>query len=530
VTDDFVWWRDGVLYQIYPRSFADSNGDGVGDLRGVTDKLDYLEWLGVDGIWLNPITVSPNKDWGYDVADYKAVDPSLGNMGDAEKLIDAAGERNINVLLDLVPNHTSDQHEWFQDSRSSRSSRFRDFYVWADPKDDGTPPNNWLSVFGGEGAWELDEKTGQYYLHNFLRHQPDLNWWNDRVRDEFDGILRFWFDKGVAGFRIDVAHAIVKDKELRDNLPADGDADDKTRRVGQQPIYNMNRPEGHEVIRRWRSLGDEYDPPRVLVGETYVLDLAKMVSYYGEGDELNLAFNFPFMHADMDAAELRDIVETTESLIPADSWPVWAGSNHDVGRFVSRWGGDDEHKARCALMILLTMRGTPFLYYGDEIGMAEPELSKEDLHDPVGLRFWPKEKGRDGCRTPMQWTGAAGAGFSSPGIKTWLPMGDHEKRNVADQRDDPASVLTLTRDLVALRRATPELQRGPYATIEAPEGVWAWSRGDHHFVAVNLSAEEVTLDGMNGTALIHTTRALDGQEAIEGLRLGPWEGAVVHRP
>jgi alpha-glucosidase len=522
-----VWWRDGVLYQIYPRSFADSNGDGVGDLRGIIERLDHLEWLGIDGIWLNPVTSSPNKDWGYDVSDYKAIDPALGTLEDSDELIREASARGIRVLYDLVPNHTSDQHPWFQDALSGRDSSHRHYYVWADPKEDGSPPNNWLSVFGGEGAWELDEHSGQYYLHNFLRHQPDLNWWNDEVRDEFDDILRFWFDRGVAGFRIDVAHSMIKDKELRDNLPATDDDPERVRRVGQQPIYNMNRPEGHDVIRRWRSLSDEYDPQRILVGETFVLDVAKMVSYYGEGDELNLAFNFPFMFSHFESSELRGVVELTESLLPEESWPVWTASNHDVGRLATRWCGGDERKARCALMLLLTMRGTPFLYYGDEIGLEEVEIQREDVRDPVGERFWPKNKGRDPGRTPMAWSPEPGAGFSRPGVRPWLPYGDHGACNVADQRGNEGSVLWFTKDLIALRKRSEELIGGSYETVATEGGLWAYRRGARTLVALNLSDEPTRLEQLSGIVAISTDRSKDGDEFEGGIELQPWQGAVV---
>jgi alpha-glucosidase len=522
-----VWWRDGVLYQIYPRSFADSNGDGVGDLRGIIERLDHLQWLGIDGIWLNPVTPSPNKDWGYDVSDYKDIHPELGTLQDSDDLIREASDRGIRVLYDLVPNHTSDQHPWFQDSLSGRGSAHRHYYVWADPKSDGSPPNNWLSVFGGEGAWEFDERSGQYYLHNFLRHQPDLNWWNDDVRDEFDDILRFWFDRGVAGFRIDVAHSMIKDKELRDNLPATDEDPERVRRVGQQPLYNMNRPEGHDVIKRWRSLSDEYTPQRVLVGETFVLDVAKMVSYYGEDDELNLAFNFPFIFSKFDTPELRGVVEVTESLLPAESWPVWAASNHDVGRLGTRWCAGDESKVRCALMLLLTMRGTPFLYYGDEIGLGEVELKREDVMDPVGQRFWPKNKGRDPARTPMPWAPEPGAGFSRPDVRPWLPYGDCERRNVADQREDKSSVLWLTKDLIALRKESEDLLRGSYETVATEGGLWAYRRGPRTVIALNLSDRPASFDRVSGTVTISTDRSRDGDELDGGIDLEPWQGAVV---
>jgi alpha-glucosidase len=525
--DSRVWWRDGVFYQIYPRSFADSNGDGIGDLRGIIERLDHLQWLGIDGIWINPVMMSPNKDWGYDVSDYKSIHPELGTLEDSDDLVREASVRGIKVLYDLVPNHTSDQHPWFQDALTGRDSTYRDYYVWADPKDDGSPPNNWLSVFGGEGAWELDERSGQYYLHNFLRHQPDLNWWNDDVRDAIDDVLRFWFDRGVAGFRIDVAHSMIKDKELRDNLPATEADPDRVRRIGQQPLYNMNRPEGHDVIKRWRLLSDEYDPPRVLVGETFVLDVAKMVSYYGESDELNLAFNFPFVFSDFEPSELKGVVELTESLLPEESWPVWTASNHDVGRLATRWCLGDERKVRCALMLLLTMRGTPFLYYGDEIGLQEVDLEREDLMDPVGMRFWPDNKGRDGARTPMHWEPGPGAGFGAPTVQPWLPLGDHEAQNVASQKDDKSSVLWLTKDLIALRRESDDLTRSSYETLDGDGDVWAFRRGSRTVVALNFSDEPGRLDGVSGAVAISTDRYRDRDKIDGRLELEPWQGAVV---
>ncbi len=303
MADPAAWWREGVLYQIYTRSFADSNGDGIGDLRGVIAHLDYLQWLGIDGIWLNPITVSPDKDFGYDVADYCQVQPALGDLAIADELIAEAGRRGIRVILDLVPNHTSAQHPWFLDARASRHSRHRDWYVWADPRPDGGLPNNWLSAFGGP-AWSLDGRTGQYYLHQFLPEQPDLNWWNEEVRDEFDRILRFWFDRGVAGFRIDVCHMVIKDRLLRDNPPATDDDHFFDRVRGQRPFYTSCRPEVHDVLRRWRTVGDAYDPARLFLGETHLFDLDQLMSFYGEGDELQLAFNFMFVHGRFDAATL----------------------------------------------------------------------------------------------------------------------------------------------------------------------------------------------------------------------------------
>lgn len=521
------WWRDGVLYQIYPRSFADSDGDGIGDLQGILGRLDHLEWLGVDGIWLNPTMPSPNDDWGYDVADYCGVHPDLGTLADLERLVAEAGRRGIRVLLDLVPNHSSDRHAWFQEALGGREAPHRDYYVWADPKPDGSPPNNWRSSFGGS-AWALDEASGQFYLHNFLPSQPDLNWWNDEVRTAFDHVMRFWFERGVAGFRIDVCHAIVKDRELRDDPAATPDDHPLIQRRGLQQVFSMNRPEVHDVLRRWRALAEEEEPKRILVGETYVLDLDHLIPFYGKGeDELNLAFNFLFVHSELDATEMRAVVEGVEARLLASSWPAWTGSNHDAGRFATRWAGGDPARARVAVMLLLTLRGAPFLYYGDEIGLADVPIDPDTALDPVARRTGDPDRNRDPCRTPMQWTGDDGAGFTEAGVTPWLPFGDPATCNVADQRDDPASQLHLVRDLIALRRAHPELSSGAYATLPAPEGAWAFRRGDAFAVALNLTDGECAIEDVTGTLVIATDRARDGEPVDGALRLGPWHGAVV---
>jgi alpha-glucosidase len=523
------WWRDGVLYQIYPRSFADSDGDGIGDLRGIAARLDHLAWLGVDAIWLNPTMPSPNDDWGYDVADYTGVHPDLGTLDDLDALVAAARERGIRVLLDLVPNHTSDRHPWFVDALSGRDARHREYYVWADPAPDGGPPNNWESNFGGS-AWELHEPTGQYFLKNFLPTQPDLNWWNDEVRDAFDDVLRFWYDRGIAGFRIDVCHAIVKDRELRDDPAVTPDDHPEVRRRAVRQVFSMNRPEVHDVLRRWRGLSDGFDPERVLVGETYVLELDSLIPYYGNGaDELNLAFNFLFVHAALEADELRAVVEGVEAKMPADAWPVYTGSNHDAGRLATRWAGDDERRARAALLMLLSLRGTPVLYYGDEIGLPEVPLDWRTALDPVALRTGDSTRNRDVCRTPMPWTAEPGGGFTTAEATPWLPFGDLTAHNVAAQRADRGSTLHLVRDLIALRKSERDLTAGDYATLPAPDGAWAWRRGARFGVAVNLSGTPVEVDGLAGRVAVGTDRARDG-EAVDGvLALGPYEGVVVER-
>src|SRR5690242_1958142 len=474
------WWQSAVLYQVYVRSFADSDGDGVGDLRGIVDRLDYLQWLGVDALWLSPVTVSPDKDWGYDFADYTDVQPVLGGMSALDELVERAQARDVQVIVDMVPNHTSDRHPWFEASRASRDSPRRDWYVWADPKADGSPPNNWRSTFGGASAWTLDERTGQYYLHNFLPEQPDLNWWNHDVRAAFDDILRFWLDRGIAGFRIDVAHGIVKDRDLRDNPDP------------QVSTYNANRDDVHDVLRRWRRVVDEYDPQRVLLGETWVMELDRLARFYGSGDdELHLAFNFPFTFSEPSASALRGIVEQTEAALPQAAWPVWMLSNHDIVRFPTRMAGGDERKARALLFVLLTLRGTPVLYYGDELGMPQADVSPAQERDMAG---------RDGARTPLPWNG----GWQRP----WLPL-TADVASVATQRADDGSFLNYTRGLLAQRRANPDLVGGAYETAPAPDGVWAFRRGEHTTVAVNLSDEAAELE--------------------DGSRLAPWEGIVQRR-
>ncbi len=525
-----TWWRDGVLYQIYPRSYMDANGDGVGDLRGITERLDHLQWLGVDGIWLDPISVSPNADWGYDVSDYCDVDPALGTLADADELIEEAGRRGIRVVLDMVPNHTSDQHPWFVDARSSRTSVHRDWYMWGDAKPDGSPPNNWVNTFDPRAAaWTFDDATGQYYMNNFLPSQPDLNWWNEDVRAAFDDIYRFWYDRGVAGFRLDVAHTIIKDRELRDNPRATRADHPYTRMRGQRQEYNAGRPEVHEVLRRWRAIADSYDPPRVLVGETYVLEPELLASFYGAGDEVNLAFNLMFLHAKFDPAEIRATVDAAERLIPAGSQPTWAAGSHDNRRFATRWCGDDPRKTRAAMVMLLTLRGTPFLYYGDELGMPETDIPPDRVLDPVGKIHGPRI-GRDGERTPMQWDDTPGAGFTRAGVEPWLPFGDPETCNVRQQRSDPDSMLSLTRDLIGLRSALPELRRGAYRILPATNGpLWAWTRGDRTLVAVNFGDEPASVADVAGTIRLSTIHARDNETVNGALALEPWEAVVVWR-
>ena len=373
---DPPWWHGAVIYQLYVRSWHDTNDDGYGDLRGIIERLDHLSWLGVDAIWLSPTMPSPDEDWGYDVSDYTGVHPELGTLADLDELIAEAGRRGLRVLLDLVPNHTSSAHPWFVEAAASRDAARRGYYVWADPRPDGGPPNNWLD-FTGRPAWQWHE-SGQYYLHNFLPGQPDLNWWEPAVHREFRDILEFWFDRGVAGFRVDVANGLYKDAELRDNPPATGDSP-LDGSFGLRPVYNVNRPETHGVYRDWRKIAESYSPARLLLGETWVAEPERLAAYYGDHDELQLGFNFRFAFAGFDPSQLGTIVKQTLAALPPGACPVWMGSNHDLGRFPSRWCGGDERKIRLALLVLATLPGTAVLYYGDEIGMTDVEV-------PVALR------------------------------------------------------------------------------------------------------------------------------------------------
>jgi alpha-glucosidase len=501
------WWQRAVVYQVYPRSYADSNGDGIGDLPGITSRLDHLEWLGVDALWLSPTFPSPNADWGYDVADYLGVHPDLGTPADLERLLVEARRRRIRVLLDLVPNHTSDTHPWFGDDAK------RDWYIWRDPKPDGSPPNNWLAVFGGP-MWTFAPERGQYYLHSFLPQQPDLDWWNEDVRAAFDGILRYWLDRGVAGFRIDVPHALVKDRELRDNPPARPDESPVWAAVNQWPKHNFGLVEGVDVHRRWRRVADEY-PGALLLGETYVLELEQLMRYV-VADGLHLCMNLAFLHTPFVAEELAAVVAETERLLPAGATPVWHASSHDDVHFASRWCDGDEALAKCTLVALLGLRGAAILFQGDEIGL-------EAVTVPPARRL--DVAGRDAGRTPMVWRDEDGAGFTAPGVEPWLPIGSRV-RNVADQRADPDSILTLTRDLIALRRHRG-LLAGEYEALDAPADVWAFRRGGGAVVAVNLGDRPASLDGIEGAIVLCTDRARDGELVSGGLELGPRQAVVA---
>jgi alpha-glucosidase len=520
---DARWWHGATLYQVYVRSWLDTDGDGYGDLPGVIARLDYLAWLGVDGIWLSPTMPSPDDDWGYDVSDYCGVHPELGTLDDFDRLIAEAAKRDIKVLLDLVPNHTSTAHPWFVDAVSGLDSAHRRFYVWADPAPGGGPPNNWLDATG-HSAWASDEASGQYYLHNFLASQADLNWWEPGVHEAFREILRFWFDRGVAGFRIDVAHGLYKDAELPDDPPSAAAATDRLgSRFGLEPVYSANRPQSHSVFRAWRTIAEGYSPPRLLLGETWVADLDRMAAFHGQGDELHLTFNFPFIFADFTAPALRRVVAETLAALPPGECPVWTASNHDISRFPSRWGGGDERKARLALLVLATLPGTFVLYYGDEIAMTDVDVPPALRRDRMTSGGLGAADSRDPARSPMQWDAGPSAGFTAAGVAPWLPYGDHAARNAAAQREDPASVLWLCHDLIALRRAEFGGRIASYRELPGRLGLWTY-QVDGLLVTANFTGRPATLDGPTGPVV-----ASSGHGVLDHGMLAPWAG-IITRP
>lgn len=489
------WWQTGVTYQIYPRSYMDSNGDGIGDLKGIQQKLDYLkDIVGVDAVWISPIYPSPMHDFGYDVADYCDINPMFGNLEDLDVLLAEIHKRGMKLILDLVPNHTSDEHPWFLESRSSHNNPKRDWYIWRDPSPDGGLPNNWLSHFGGP-AWTFDETTGQYYLHQFVKQQPELNYRNPEVVEALRKTMRFWLDRGVDGFRVDVIGLMMKDPDFR-NEPANPDWDGVNKWFSIHHIYTSNLPEVHDLIHEMRKILDEYDD-RMMVGETYYPNDALM-TYYGTPEKLecHLPFNFQLILAPWDAAGVRKMVNEYEAALPEGAWPNWVLGNHDQHRLATRIG---QNQARVGNMLLLTLRGAPTCYYGDEIGMRDVNIPADMVQDPPALNQ-PEIAhivGRDPERTPMQWNDSENAGYSAPGSKQpWLPVADDYKEvNVARQVKDPTSFLSFFRKLTALRKSTPALYEGSYKSItlnsaEAMQTCYVFERkanGEKFIVALNFS-------------------------------------------
>jgi len=471
------WWRSGVVYQVYPRSFADADGDGVGDLEGVRQHLDHLAWLRVDAVWLSPFYRSPMADFGYDVADYCDVDPLFGDLDGFDRLVTEAHALGIRIVVDLVPNHTSDQHPWFLAARSSRDDPKRDWYVWRDGGGPDVPPNNWRGAFVDDSrAWTWDDATEQWYLHHFLPEQPDLNWENPEVVEAMHDVMRFWLDRGVDGFRIDVVHCIGRDQAFPDADPQwDG-----------VPHCAFNEhPSTHEHIRGMRRLADSYDGDRVLIGETALPGTQWVAPYYGDGDELHLAFNFGATHAAWDAAVWHRRLDRIQALLgPRGAWPTWVLSNHDIPRHRTRHGGS-ETRARAAAVVLLAQRGTPFVYAGEELGLEDAPVPDDRVVDPGG---------RDGCRAPVPWTAAAPHGW---GPTPWLPFPpDAAERSAEALRADPTSILHLYRRLLAARRGSAALSIGDQVVLDAPPGVLAWRRtadGDVRTILVNMGPEEAAV-------------------------------------
>ena len=522
------WWQRGVIYQIYPRSFQDTDGNGVGDLKGISARLDYLSWLGIDAIWISPIYPSPMADFGYDIRDYCNVDPLFGSLDDFDELVASAHARALKLILDFVPNHTSDQHPWFAESRSSRTNTKRDWYIWRDGKPDGSAPNNWLSQFGGP-AWTRDEVTGQFYLHSFLREQPDLNWRNPDVRRAMYQVLRFWLDRGVDGFRVDVIWLLIKDAALRDN-PANPNYKPTEAGIHQfLQVHNADQPEIHDVIAEMRAVLDDYDD-RVLIGEIY-LPLERLVTYYGKNlAGAHLPFNFQLINAAWTASNIARLVIDYEAALPAGGWPNWVLGNHDQPRIAARVGAA---QARIAAMLLLTLRGTPTLYYGDELGIGRIDVPPDAVQDP-----WERNEpglglGRDPSRTPFQWDTAPNAGFSP--VKPWLPVApDYTVCNAETMRADETSMLALYRRLLSMRKQHQALATGAFKMIEVRGDLLAYERSvqdERILVCLNFGNADQAVEwreGRGGEILAATHP--DRMKLDAKLVLRPNEGLTVLLP
>ncbi|WP_018181082.1 alpha-glucosidase family protein [Kaistia granuli] len=537
---DADWWRGAVIYQIYPRSFQDTDGDGVGDLKGIAGRLDHIASLGVDAIWISPFFKSPMKDFGYDVSDYCAVDPLFGTLEDFDHLIAEAHARNIKVTIDQVLSHTSDQHAWFKESRSSKTNAKADWFVWADAKPDGTPPNNWLSIFGGS-AWEWDTTRCQYYLHNFLTTQPDINFHSMAAQDALLDSVEFWLKRGVDGFRLDTVNFYVHSQGLEDNPPSKPEDRNSPEAPAVNPynwqdhIHDKSQPENLEFLKRLRALLDRY-PGQTTVGEIGdgPRSLKTMAAYTAGGDKLHMCYTFDFLSPIFTKEHFVNRIKAFEAIV-GDGWPCWAFSNHDIVRHVSRWttDGDYDGVARIAAGILLSLRGSVCLYQGEELGLTEADIAYEDLQDPYGIRFWPEYKGRDGCRTPMVWeSNGAHAGFSS--AKPWLPVPqEHIARAVNRETADRSSVLAHYRQMIAFRKTHPALRDGSIAFVDSPDGVLAFLReqgGEKILCAFNLAGSGVrfalpaglkvaALDGHGFAASLDTAGrivTLGGRDAFFG--------------
>ena len=523
--ESFKWWQSGIVYQIYPRSFKDASGNGTGDLRGIIEKLDYLKWLGVSAIWISPFYPSPMDDFGYDITDYTGIEPLFGSMEDFDELLQATHEKGLKLILDLVPNHTSYKHPWFQEARSSRDNPKRDWYIWKDPKPDGSPPTNWQSVFGGSG-WEYDEHTGQYYYHAFLKEQPDLNWRNPEVKEAMFDVIRFWLDKGVDGFRVDVIWHMVKDDLFRDNPPNPDFKEGKPDYTRYLTAYSEDQPLVHDIIAEMRKLMDSYGE-RVLIGEIY-LPLDKLVTYYGkEGAGVHLPFNFQLIKIDWNAESIYALVNDYEGSLPPGGWPNWVLGNHDKSRIASRVG---EQQARLGAVLLLTLRGTPTMYYGDELGMQDVEIPPERIQDPKEQTM--PGYSRDPERTPMQWNSGAYAGFSK--VEPWLPLApDYKNRNVESQKEEEGSMLNLYKKLISFRQESMALQLGDFVPLGLHEQLMVFKRkwGEEEvLVAVNFGSEPAIYEPdfeLRGQLAISTSGMGEGKSVEGKLEVKAEEALVV---
>ena len=525
----YYWWQTGIIYEVYARSFQDSNGDGIGDLEGIIQRLDYLQWLGITTVWLTPVYPSPMKDLGYDISDFQNIDPLFGDLHTFDRLLNAIHEKGMRLIIDLVPNHTSDQHPWFKESRSSKDNPKRNWYIWKDAKEDGSEPNNWLSVLGGP-AWEWDAVTKQYYYHAFLKEQPDLNLRNPEVLDAILNIMRFWLNKGVDGFRIDVMWHLMKDEKFRDN-PINPDYKTTMPDCDKlQQVFSCDQPEVHEVIRTMRKVLEEYGD-KVMVGEIY-LPVNKIVTYYGQDDQgAQLPANFQLLFIPWEAEQIALAVAKYEAQLPDVCWPNWVIGNHDRARLISRIGAA---QTRIAAILLLMLRGTPMMYYGDEIGMEQVPIPPGEHKDPQGLLMPGKNMSRDPQRTPMQWNGTANAGFTKG--KPWLRLAEnYQQVNVAAQQDSEDSLLMFYKKLIMLRQKEPSLTIGDYFPVYTNKQIFSFTRekegASSFLIVVNLTDKEAAFKPehkkLKGIIELSTSKHLEGVALEQCVSLKGNEGIIV---
>ncbi|MFX1255765.1 MAG: alpha-amylase family glycosyl hydrolase [Promethearchaeota archaeon] len=531
------WWKTAVFYQIYPRSYADSTGNGIGDLRGIINRFSHIEKLGIDAIWFSPFFNSPQKDFGYDISDYKSINPEYGSMADFDELLQLAHKKGIKIVLDMVLNHTSDQHTWFLESRKSKDNTYRDWYIWRDGKG-RKPPNNWNSAFGGS-AWAYDEQTGQWYYHRFVKEQPDLNYRNPKVKEAMFDQMRFWLDKGVDGFRLDVINMIFEYEDLRNNprslrlLPSNK----HTAYLFQNHLYDQDLPETHTFCRELRKLVDSYSGDRVLIGEVFSTFNA-IRSFYGNNDELHLVFNFDFMKRPFKAQSFQEAIEISEKEFFNPLWPCYVFSNHDDIRLISRMR-NDIRKARLLALMLLTLRGAPFIYYGEEIGMKQAKIPRNKVLDPLGKRFWysPIPIGRDGCRTPMQWDDSINAGFSSQEVETWLPIPqDYKIINVKNQESDPNSMLNFYKTLLKIHKEQKSLQLGELEIIPLHKNCVSYIRSyqsEKSLIVLNFSKKSLLISyreasrEIQGKIIFSTYNQASTNDKNTKIKLYRYEGLII---